>query len=76
MRSERPITILARPGEPGRCRRCRRPILWVLTAPHGRAVPLDAPPLVLEQVQHPTSGVQFHVIPAGARHRCPPRGGA
>ncbi len=71
-RSERPVTILAQHRSPDRCRRCRRKILWVVTAPKGKGLPLDCEPIVLSRSVNPETGVHFESIAPTAIHRCPP----
>jgi hypothetical protein len=68
------ITIRAWAGSAraGRCKACRKPIVWVLTE-GGKHYPLDLGFTVREVVRHPETGARFLVLARADRHDCPAR---
>lgn len=56
------LTILAGHRNAGKCHHCRRAVIWVTSAPHGKSIPFDAEPLVLEHKTNPVTLVRFEVV--------------
>ena len=74
-KDERSIRIMANLRKHGRCRDCKRSIVWVVTAPHGKYMPFDREPLVLGIEQNQVTLVRFEVIASLYCHfeSCPKR---
>lgn len=66
--AERPLRILAGVRRPGRCPRCGRKIVFVVTAPRGKYLPFDREPLVLHVERNEATTVAFEVVTRGANH--------
>lgn len=73
--TDRRLTILAGNRKRGRCRRCHRPVVLVVTTPHGKRLPFDGDPLVLSAEQDPMTFVRYEVITSERLHfaSCPKR---
>ncbi len=59
-------------ARPGRCRWCRRAIVWV-TVETGANMPFDLGFTVREVVTHPVTMARFIVLHRDDRHTCRPR---
>ncbi len=65
---DRRLRIVAGNRKPGRCRDCHRPIVWVVSAPKGKRLPLNRDFVVLEREQNLTTLVHFEVISRESLH--------
>lgn len=57
----------------GRCRYCRKRIVWAKVAPHGKSMPFDREPIYAPSTRNPDTGVEFEVWPDDLLHftTCP-----
>jgi hypothetical protein len=56
-------------GRPGRCKWCRRAVVWVITD-KGKHVPFDLGFTVRDTVTHPGTKAAFVVLDRDDRHDC------
>lgn len=56
-------------ARPGRCKYCRRAIVWVVTE-HGRRLPFDLAFTIREVVTHPVTRVRYIILDRDDRHAC------
>lgn len=67
MGEPRLLYLLAVTRGTGRCRDCKQPIEWGVSAPHGSNVPLNPHPLVLRVFEN-ANGVKFEVVSMSDLH--------
>lgn len=67
------LRIMAGDRKLGRCRDCGASIEWAVTPPHGKMVPLNPRPLVLEATCNEQTQVRFYVVGGDSLHfaTCP-----
>lgn len=68
------VTVRAWAGSarPGRCKHCKRALVWVVTD-KGKYLPFDLGFTVREEVTNPKNGCQFLVLNRDDRHDCAER---
>lgn len=59
-------------ARPGRCKYCRRAMVWVLTD-EGKSVPFDMGFTIREIVTHPETQARYLVLSRDDKHECAER---